>query len=136
MVPVLSSSSTSHVACRLDGAARHGEDVLLHQAVDARDADGREQAADGRRDQADEQRDEHRGREVHAREFAVRQQRHADEQEDDRQGGEQDRQRDFVGRLLAFRAFDETDHAVQKTLARVGRNADLDLVAQARACRP
>ena len=47
------------VAGRLDGAARHREHVVLHQAVHAGDADGREQAADGGRDEADEQRDEH-----------------------------------------------------------------------------
>ena len=41
-----------HVTRRLHGAAGHGEHVLLHQPVDARDADGAEQAADGRRDQA------------------------------------------------------------------------------------
>ena len=50
------------VAGRLDRAARHGEDVLLEQAIDAGDADGAEQAADGRRDEADEQRDQHRDR--------------------------------------------------------------------------
>ncbi len=39
--------------------AAHGENVVLHHAVHAGDADGGEQAADGGRDQADEQRDEH-----------------------------------------------------------------------------
>ena len=47
---------------RLDGAARHREDVVLQDAVHAGDADGREQAADRRRDQADEERDQDRRR--------------------------------------------------------------------------
>jgi hypothetical protein len=58
MVPVLSSSSVD-VAGGLDGAARHGEHVALHQPVHAGDADGREQAADGGGDQAHQQGDQH-----------------------------------------------------------------------------
>ena len=39
--------------------AAHGEHVMLHHAVHARDADGREQSADGGGNQADQQRDQH-----------------------------------------------------------------------------
>ena len=48
---------------------------------------------------------------------AERLQRHADEQEDERQRRQQNRERDFVRRLLPFRAFDHRDHAVEKAVA-------------------
>jgi hypothetical protein len=47
------------VAGRFHGFAAHGQHVVLHHAVHAGDADGREQSADGGRDQADQQRDQH-----------------------------------------------------------------------------
>ena len=47
------------VAGRLDGPARHGQHVALHQAVHAGDADGRQQGADRGRDEADQQGDQH-----------------------------------------------------------------------------
>ena len=52
-----------------------------------------------------------------------RQQRHADQQEDDRHAGQQDVQGDFVGRLLPLGPFDHGDHAIQKRLAGIGRDA-------------
>jgi hypothetical protein len=48
-----------HVAGGLDGAPRHGDDVLLDHPVHAGDADGRQERADGRGDQAHEQRHQH-----------------------------------------------------------------------------
>ncbi len=42
---------------------------------------------------------------------------------DDRQRGQQDVERDFVGRLLPFGAFDHGDHAVKKGFAGVGGDA-------------
>ena len=47
------------VARGFHGLAAHGQHVVLHHAVHAGDADGREQAADGGRNQADQQRDQH-----------------------------------------------------------------------------
>ena len=38
------------------------------------------------------------------------------EQEDDGQPDQQDIERDFVGRLLAFRALDQRDHAVEERI--------------------
>ena len=46
--------------------------------------------------------------------------------------GEQDRERDLVRGPLAFRALDEGDHPVQEGLARVGRHADHQPVADQR----
>ena len=46
------------IAGGFDGAAGHGDDVALNQAIHACDADGGEQAADGGGNQADEKRDE------------------------------------------------------------------------------
>ncbi len=65
-----------------------------------------------------------------------RTQRHRGDQEDDRQPGEQDRESDFVGGLLARGAFDEGDHPVEEGLARVGRDLYDDPVREnARAAR-
>ena len=56
-----------HVAGGLSGPAAHGQDVILHQPVDAGDADGAQQAADGGGDQADQQGGQDRDGEVHLR---------------------------------------------------------------------
>ena len=48
---------------------------------------------------------------------AERFQRDADEEKNERQRGEQNRQRDFVRRFLATRAFHQRNHAVQKAVA-------------------
>ena len=45
-------------------------------------------------------------------------QRDGGEQEDDREPGEQDVERDLVGRLLALATLDEGDHPVEEGLAR------------------
>ena len=50
------------VAGGFDGASRHGQHVVLDQAIHAGDADGGQQAADGGRNQADQQRDQHEHR--------------------------------------------------------------------------
>ncbi len=59
-----------------------------------------------------------------------RRQRRDGDHEDDRQPGEQDREGDFVGRLLPLRAFDEGDHAVEKAFARIRGNAHDDAVGE------
>ena len=51
------------------------------------------------------------------------QQRAQCQQENNRQRGQQNVQRNLVGRLLAFGAFDHADHAIQKAFAGVGRDA-------------
>ena len=66
---------------------------------------------------------------------AERFQRDANEQENERQRREQNRQRDFVRRFLTSRAFDQSNHAVEKTAAFFHRDANDDAIAQARACR-
>ena len=65
---------------------------------------------------------------VGARVGRERPQRDGREQEHEREPGEQDREGELVGRLLALRALDEPDHPVQEGLARVGRDADDELV--------
>ncbi len=57
-------------------------------------------------------------------------QRDDGEQKDDGQAGEQDVQRDLVRRLLPLGAFDQRDHAVEKRLAGIRGDADLDLVGE------
>ena len=125
IVPVLSSSSTSMSPAASTARPLIARTLRLQQAIDAGDADGAEQPADGGRNQADEQRDRAPViGERHAGVDAERLQRDEHEQEDERERGEQDGERDFVRRLLALRAFDQGDHAVEKGLARFDRDAD------------
>ena len=62
--------------------------------------------------------------------MAKRLQRHGGHQEDDRQAGQQDVQRDLVGRLLPRRPLDQGDHPVDEALAGPGRDLDDDPVGQ------
>ena len=57
-------------------------------------------------------------------------QRHHGQQEDQRQPGDHDVQRDLVRRLLPLRAFHQRDHAIEKRLARIRRDLDLDPVGE------
>ena len=50
------------------------------------------------------------------------------DQEDDRQADQQDRQRDLIRGLLTLGAFDQRDHAIEKALTRLLRDAHLDRV--------
>ena len=120
------------VARRLDRAARGRNDVEADEPVHAGDADGRQQAADGRRNEADEQRDQHGHGEHGAGIAGERPQGDADDQEDQRQAGQQDRERQFVRRLLPLGAFDQRDHAVDEGRARRGGDPHLDQVGQHR----
>ena len=136
MVPVLSRSKRVDVAGGLHGFAAHGQHVVLHHAVHAGDADGGKQSADGGRDQADQQRNQDRdGRRAAAADslngiFGIRRQRDNGQQENQRQAGDQDVERDFVGRLLPHGAFHQRDHAVQERFAGIGGDADLDVVGE------
>ena len=124
------------IARRFDGLAAHGEHVVLHDAVHAGDADGGEQAADGGRDQADEQRDQHDDGGDRARfrliDAVLREGRERDDrqQEDQRKPGDHDVQRDFIGRFLPLRAFDESDHAVEERFAGVRSDLNLDVIRE------
>ena len=118
------------VARRLDRAAGGRDDVEADQPVHAGDADGRQKPADRRRNEADEQRDQHGRRQVRPRIFGDRPQGDADDQEDDGQPDEQDRQRQFVRRLLPLGALDERDHPVDEGRARRGGDPHLDEVGQ------
>ena len=109
-----------HVAGGLDRAPGHGQHVVLHQPVHARDADGRQERTDGGRDQADQQRDEHDDRLLGPGEDREGLQGRGGRQEDDGQAREQDVERDLVGRLLPAGALDEGDHPVDEALARLG----------------
>jgi hypothetical protein len=119
-----------HVAGGFNGAAAHGQDVVLDEAVHAGDADGREQAADGGGDEADQQRDQHEDRLRRLGVHGEGLQRDDGEQKDDGEAGEQNAERDFVGGLLAGCAFDQGDHAVEEGFAGVGGDADLDPVGE------
>ena len=57
-------------------------------------------------------------------------QRHNDNEEDNGQGRKEDREGYLVWRLLASGSFNESDHAVQKTLAGVCRHTDSDPIRQ------
>ena len=112
-----------HVAGGFDGAAAHGQHVVLHEAIHAGDADGRKQAADGGGNEADEQRDQHEDRLRRLGVHGEGLQRDHGEQKDDGEAGEQNAERDFVGRLLPRRAFDQRDHAIEEGFAGIGGDA-------------
>ena len=118
-----------HVARCLDGATAHGQDVEAGDAVHARDADRGEQTSDCRGDQADEQGHEHNEAELRVGVEAEWPDRRRREQEDDRQAGQEDEQRDLVGRPLPFRALHEGDHPVEERLAGVRGDAHRERVA-------
>ena len=117
------------VAGGLDGAAAHGQHVEAGHAVHAGDADRRQQAADRGRDEAHQERDQLDDADGLTGEHPERPERDHGQQEHERQAGEQDRERDLVRRPLPLGALDERDHPVQERLARVGRDADDELVA-------
>ena len=117
-----------HVTRGFHGPPGHRQDVVLHQAVHAGDADGRDQRADGGRNQAHQQGNQHR--DWNRRAGVVREglQRDDDQQEHQRQHGEQDVQRDLVRRLLTLGAFDERNHPVEEAVAWLRGDPDLDPV--------
>ena len=110
------------IARRLNGAPRHGKHVEFQQPVHAGDADGGQQPADGGRNERDEQRDKHGDGKIGSRIGAEALQGHNGDQEDDGHAGEQDAERDLVGRLLPLGAFDERNHAIEE--GRSGRRRD------------
>ncbi len=57
------------------------------------------------------------------------------DQEDDRHAGEQNIQRDLVGRLAALGALHQRDHAVEEGGAGIGGDADHQPVGRPPACR-
>ena len=125
------------IAGGFDRAARHGDDIGLDHAVHAGNADGREQAADRRRNQADQQRDQHRDRDrrsLSGRRRRCRCEKGNSVAQTNRKmivmRGQQDVERDFVGRLLPLGPFDQGDHAVEERFARIGRDAHDEPVGQ------
>ena len=88
-------------------------------------------SADRRRNQTNEQGDNHGDGNVgHAGVKRHRHEGHAGEKKNQRQAGEQNIQRDFIRRFLPRRAFDQSDHAIEKRFARARRDAHDDAVGQ------
>ena len=116
------------IACGFHGAARHGEHIMLHQAIHARNSNGREQPANRRRNQANQQRDQHEHGLRRAGVNCKWLERDHCQQKDDRQSGEQNIQRDLIRRLLSLGAFDQSNHAIKESLAGVGSDFHLDLI--------
>ena len=118
------------ISGRFDRAPAHRQHIALKHAIHSGDANGAEQSADGCRNQTNQQRDQNRNGKCRAGINAERFQRDADEQKDERQRREQNRERDFVRRFLTTRAFDQRNHAVEKTVAFLHRDANDDAIAQ------
>ena len=118
------------VARGLDRAAGHGQHVEADQAVHAGDADGREQGADRGRDQGDEQRHQHDDRDRAAGIGGEARDADHRQDEDQRHAGEQDVERDLVGRLLPDGTLDQGDHPVDEGRALGGGDAHQDLVGE------
>ncbi len=123
-----------YVACSFYRLSAHRQHVVLHDTVHAGYADGGQQAADGCRYQANEQGNQNRYARNCSRtrlrntECGERLQRDHRQHEDHRQSGNQDVERDLIRSLLTFCALDQSNHAIEKSLAGVGRNPNLDLV--------
>ena len=118
------------IAGRLDGASRHGQDIVLHQAVHAGDSDGGKQSTDGGRNQADQQRDQNENRLRRSGIDGEGLQRDHGQQKNNRQAREQDIEGDFVRRLLPLGAFDQRDHAIKESFPGIGSDFDLDAVGE------
>ncbi len=56
--------------------------------------------------------------------------RHHGQQKNNRQPGQQNIERDFIGSLLPLCSFDQRDHAIHKSLARIAGDLDLQPVRQ------
>src|SRR5208282_6501914 len=108
-----------HVPSRFHGAPGHGQHVVLHQAVHAGNSDRGEQTSNGGRNQADQQRDEHEYRLRRSRVNRERLQRDHRQQENNGQARQQNVERDLVRSLLPFRPFDQSDHSVEESFARI-----------------
>ncbi len=90
-----------HVAGRLDRTAGHCQDVLLHEPIDAGDADRRQKRANGGGDQTDQECDQHCHAHRGAREHRKRLERDHGEHENDGQPRQEDVQGNLIGGLLA-----------------------------------
>ena len=119
-----------HVARCLNRAPAHGENIALQNAIHSGNANGAKKSADRRRNQTNEQRNQNRNRKCSAGINSERLQCDADEQKNERQRREQNRQSNFVRRFLSLRTFDERDHAIEKSVAFVHRDANNDAIAQ------
>ncbi len=119
-----------HVARGFDCAARHGEHVVLHQAVHAGDAYCGEQAADGCGNQTNQQRDEDEDGLWRVRIDREGLQRRDGQKEDDGESRKQDAQGNFVRGLLAFGTLDQRDHSIEEGLSGVGSDFDLHPIRQ------
>jgi hypothetical protein len=118
------------IAGGFDGAAAHRNHVLAQEAIHARNADRRKQAANRGRNQTNEKSHHRRGRQRHARIVGERHQRHDGKKEHQREPDEQDVERDLVGRLLTRSSLHESDHAIEKGFARIGADLDDDAIGQ------
>src|SRR5262249_5200533 len=106
------------------------EHVVLHESIHTSDADRRQQTSDRSGDEADEQGYKH---EYALRRFRVESewlQRDDGKEKDDGEAGQQDVQRNLVWSLLTLAPLYESNHAIEKGLARVGSYADSDLITQ------
>ena len=102
----------------------------MQGAVHTGDADSRQQTADRGRDQADEQRNKRCDGDVGTHVIGERFERGANDHENEREARKQDGQRDLVRGLLARCTFHQSDHLIQKTLARLGRHLYTDLIGK------
>ena len=117
-----------HVAAGFHRLTGHGDDIEAGDTVHAGDTDGGQQAADGSRDQADQQGNQSGDGDLNI--VVHRKGIHGDhhDQEDDGQGHQKGVQSDLVGGFLPGGTLYQSDHAVQKAVARLRGDADLQPV--------
>src|SRR5262249_48018755 len=102
------------VARRLDGTARHCQNVKAHQPIHAGNADRRQQGADGGGNDGHEQGNQHDDRNLAAGVAGVTRQGRGGEYEDNGKPSQQNVEGNFIGGPLPLRPLDQADHAVEK----------------------
>ena len=122
-----------HIAAGFHRFAGHSDHIEPGDPVHAGDADGGQQAADGGGDQTDHQGNQRGQRQLDPTVLANGVQGDDHDEEDDSQGDQQGVQCDLVGRLFSGGPLHQRDHPVQKAVAGIGGNADLQPVGYYRS---
>src|SRR5262249_43996104 len=125
------------IAGCFDSAATCCQHVSPNESINTADANRAQQPANCSRDETNEQRNENWNADIYrilltGGGFAVASKRRKCEDGENKQRSqtnEQDAERDFVRCFLPTRAFDQTDHSVDKCVALLARNPDDDAVA-------
>ena len=119
-----------HITGSFHCAARHGQYIVLHQAIHAGDANCGKKAANSGGNQANQQRYQHENSLRRVRVDRDGLQCNDSQQENDGKSGQQDVQRNFIWGLLPLGAFNQSNHLVDESFAGVRCDTNFDLIGQ------